>query len=121
VFEPDSYTVVQFDPQTMTWQSLEDAGQGGRAARFMSHQLPANIRLEVLNEAELPLSDSAEFAADRDNEDRLMPQFVSLSSGEVLPAELAVVLLEGDRVQREARMAYSSLYGLELDWSGGDD
>lgn len=121
VFEPDSYTVVRFDPETMTWQSLDDAGQGGRAARFMSHQLPANIRLEVLNEAELPLSDSAEFAADRDNGDQPMPQFVSLSSGEVLPAELAVVLLEGDRVQREARMAYSSLYGLELDWGGGDD
>ncbi|AOS97884.1 hypothetical protein AUP74_02487 [Microbulbifer aggregans] len=121
VFEPDSYSVVRFDPITMTWESLGEAAQGTAAARFASHQLPDNIRLEVLSEAEMPVTAPAEFAADRRNDEKPIPQFVSLSSGEVLPAELAVLLLEGGRVQREARMNYSSLNGLELQWGANDE
>ncbi|GAA5523549.1 hypothetical protein Maes01_00097 [Microbulbifer aestuariivivens] len=120
VFKRDSYTVVQFDPASMQWLAPESGAGGRSSARFLAHQLPENIRLEVLSEAEIPSSDAAEFAAGRDD-DSPQPQFVSLSSGEILPAELAVQLLDGDRVQREAHLAYSSLYGLELNWSASDD
>ncbi|WP_237064927.1 type II secretion system protein [Microbulbifer guangxiensis] len=121
VFEEDSYSVVRFDAVTLTWEPLAEAVQGTAAARFASHQLPGDIRLEVLSEAEMPVSTPTEFAADRREDDEPVPQFVSLSSGEVLPAEIGVQLLESGRVLREARLNYSSLHGLELEWGAADD
>ncbi|MEX2962784.1 type II secretion system minor pseudopilin GspH [Microbulbifer sp. TYP-18] len=116
VFNSDGYSVVRYDPTSLEWQSPEaDAETASTMAqRFAVHQLPGNMRVEVLQQAELPSA-----ASDEDTEDPV-PQFIALASGEVLPAELAVVLLEDREVSRAASISYSSLYGLQLQWQTDD-
>jgi general secretion pathway protein H len=99
-------------------KSGKDSGKD-RVQRFAGHQLPGNMRLEVLSEAELPGDAPAEFATEQKKqkeENKAMPQFVALSSGEVLPVELALYLLRDGEISRGAFVSYSSLSGLQLRW-----
>lgn len=118
VLEPDTYSVVRYDPSTMKWQSLDDAGAAASGARrFASHQLPPHTRLEVLSQTELPMAEETEFAAGESGDDEdLKPQFVALSSGEILPVELAVLFVTDGQVDRAAGISYNSLHGLQLEW-----
>ncbi|WP_299942883.1 type II secretion system minor pseudopilin GspH [uncultured Microbulbifer sp.] len=117
VLKAESYRVVRFDPATMAWQDPDAALAGARATRFMMHEFPPNVRLEVIAEAELPVAESTEFAEEESDEAvDARPQFVALSSGEVLPVELAVYLVEDGDFARGATISYSSLYGLQLEW-----
>ncbi|WP_444884973.1 prepilin-type N-terminal cleavage/methylation domain-containing protein [Microbulbifer sp. PSTR4-B] len=120
VLEPESYTVVRFDPTSMTWQAPDVAAAGRRSQRFAAHELPTIVRLEVLEEAELPSTQSTEFAEEQSDEEKIKPQFVALSSGEVLPIKLAVFLVEDGDFSRGATISYSSLYGLQLEWQADD-
>lgn len=121
VLEPESYTVVYFDPDTMTWQAPDAAIVGNRSQRFAAHEFPPNVRLEVISGAELPSTESTEFAEEESaDEESFKPQFVALSSGEVLPVELAVYLLEEGDFARGATISYSSLYGLQLEWQADE-
>ncbi|WP_226646363.1 prepilin-type N-terminal cleavage/methylation domain-containing protein [Microbulbifer variabilis] len=120
VLEPESYTVVRFDPSSMTWQAPDMAAAGRRSQRFAAHEFPANVRLEVLEEAELPSTQSTEFAEEQGDEENIKPQFVALSSGEVLPVKVAVFLIEDGDYARGATISYSSLYGLQLEWQADD-
>lgn len=114
VLESDRYTVVRYDATNMQWQSPEPGDSRAGAARFAAHQLPENMRLEVLEEAEIPT------ATGNDDDDGPMPQFVALSTGEVLPVELALLLIEDREVARAASITYSSLSGLQLQWQSDD-
>ncbi|WKD51163.1 type II secretion system minor pseudopilin GspH [Microbulbifer spongiae] len=117
VLEAESYRVVRFDPATMAWQEPDSALAGARATRFVAHEFPPNVRLEVIAEAELPAVESTEFAEEESDEAAgARPQFVALSNGEVLPVELAVYLVEDGDFARGATISYSSLYGLQLEW-----
>ncbi|BBM03392.1 type II secretion system minor pseudopilin GspH [Microbulbifer sp. GL-2] len=123
VLEPESYTVVRFDPTTMTWQAPDAAMAGNRSQRFAFHELPPNVRLELIAGAELPSTESTEFAeeesADAD-EESAKPQFVALSSGEILPVELVMYLVEDGEFARGATISYNSLYGLQLEWQADE-
>ncbi|MFA0812039.1 type II secretion system minor pseudopilin GspH [Microbulbifer epialgicus] len=121
VLEPESYTVVRFDPTTLTWQEPDAAAVGNRGQRFAAHEFPPNVRLEVIAEAELPSTESTEFAEEENSiEESAKPQFVALSSGEVLPVELAVYLVEDGDFARGATISYNSLYGLQLEWQADE-
>ncbi|SHE55344.1 general secretion pathway protein H [Microbulbifer donghaiensis] len=120
VFESDRYSVVRFDPTVMKWQALDAAAAKSPAARFVTHQLPGNVRLEVIAEAQLPASAPAEFAAEADEAEQPIPQFVALSSGEILPVELAMFLLQDGDAGRGATISYNSLHGLQLEWQADD-
>lgn len=113
VLESDGYTVVRYDAVSMKWQAPEPSGSRASGARFAAHQLPENMRLEVLEEAEMPTGGG-------DDDDNQIPQFVALSTGEVLPVELALLLLEDREVARAASISYSSLSGLRLQWQSDD-
>ncbi|WP_237056249.1 type II secretion system minor pseudopilin GspH [Microbulbifer sediminum] len=117
--ERDKYAVVRFEPGTMRWESPA-AGQSS-ASRFAEHVLPGNVRLEVLEQAELPGAEDSVFTPAGDEGDKAQPpQFVALSSGEVLPVALAVILVENGDYVRTAKISYSSLNGLELQWQADD-
>lgn len=118
--ESDGYSVVRFDAAAMKWQALDTESAGRSAARFASHQLPENIRLEVLEEAQIPGAESKEFAAERKEEEEQLPQFVALSSGEILPVELAMFLLSDGDISRGASISYTSLTGLKVEWQVDD-
>lgn len=113
VLKSDGYTVVRYDATTMHWQAPEPGSARAGAARFAAHQLPENMRLEVLEQAEIP-------SAAGDDDDDPTPQFVALSTGEVLPVGLALLLLEDREVARAASITYSSLNGLRLQWQSDD-
>lgn len=129
VLEEDGYTVVRYDSSAMKWVELDFAENPGsaNARRFLSHQLSPNIRIEVLSQTELPGADSSDAEFGRksgkdasskkgDDDEESLPQFAALSSGEVLPVEIAVHLLKNDKVARSAVVSYSSLHGMELEW-----
>ncbi|WP_299585777.1 prepilin-type N-terminal cleavage/methylation domain-containing protein [uncultured Microbulbifer sp.] len=120
VLKPESYIVVRFDPSSMTWQAPDMASASRRSQRFATHEFPANVRLEVLEGADLPSTESTEFAEEESDEEDTKPQFVALSSGEVLPVKLAVFLIEDGDFARGATISYSSLYGLQLEWQADD-
>ncbi|WP_183459660.1 type II secretion system minor pseudopilin GspH [Microbulbifer rhizosphaerae] len=120
MMESDGYSVVRFDAAAMKWQALDTESAGRSAARFASHQLPENIRLEVLEEAQMPGAESKEFAAERKEEEEQLPQFVALSSGEILPVELAMFLLSDGDISRGASISYTSLAGLKVEWQVDD-
>ncbi|SDZ80193.1 type II secretion system minor pseudopilin GspH [Microbulbifer marinus] len=120
VLEQDRYSVVRFDPAAMQWQSLETGAAKSLAARFATHELPGNMRLEVIAEAELPAAAPAEFAADQEDAEQSLPQFVALSSGEILPVELALFLLQDADISRGASISYNSLHGLQLEWQADE-
>ncbi|GAA5444576.1 hypothetical protein Misp06_02763 [Microbulbifer sp. NBRC 101763] len=120
VLEPESYTVVRFNPATMTWQA-PDAAAGKRSQRFALHELPPNVRLEVIAGAELPSTESTEFAEEESSdEESAKPHFVALSSGEVLPVELVMYLVDEGDFARGATITYNSLYGLQLEWQADE-
>ncbi|WHI47071.1 type II secretion system minor pseudopilin GspH [Microbulbifer sp. VAAF005] len=119
VFEQGTYSVVHFEQETMTWLPLDSIVSGRRAARFAAHELPEIVRLEVITEAELPSAESTEFAEET-SEDRVVPQFVALSSGEVLPVEVAMYLVENGDDVRGATISYTSLNGLQLEWQADE-
>ncbi|MCW8125999.1 type II secretion system minor pseudopilin GspH [Microbulbifer halophilus] len=122
VLEPDNYSVVRYDPSTMKWQAPGDVAAGTGVERFTSHELPPHTRLEVLSQAELPMAEETEFAAEEsEDEDGPKPQFVALSSGEILPVELAILYMSDGEVGRTASISYTSLYGLQLEWQADDD
>ncbi|MFI2809992.1 type II secretion system protein [Microbulbifer sp. YPW16] len=120
--ERGEYSVVRFEPATMRWEKPGGKGAGrSSASRFAAHRLPDNIRLEVLEQAELPGAEESAFApAGSGDDEAQVPQFVALSSGEVLPVELAVILVENGDYARAAKISYSSLNGLELEWQADD-
>lgn len=122
--EEDGYRVLRFDASQLGWSEVDFTGAPTtQSRRFAAHQLPGDMRLEVLSEAQLPGSTEAEFAAERSkqkSENKPLPQFVALSSGEVLPAELALHLLRNGRVSRSAIISYSGLDGLTLEWLSDD-
>ncbi|WP_043316345.1 type II secretion system minor pseudopilin GspH [Microbulbifer sp. HZ11] len=130
VFEDDRYQVVRYDSSALRWQEIDVAGvaKTSSAGRFMSHELPSNMRLEVLSQAELPGADSnSSFtpsgrsnSAKDDKEKEVKPQFAALSSGEVLPVEVAFFLMRDGDVARGAVISYSSLYGMQLEWRTDD-
>ncbi|WP_231757291.1 type II secretion system minor pseudopilin GspH [Microbulbifer elongatus] len=131
VFEEDRYEVVRYDSSALRWQEIDVSGSAisSRAGRFMSHELPSNMRLEVLSQTELPGADgnSSSFTpsgrSDRDKDDEekeIKPQFAALSSGEVLPVEVAFFLTRDGDVARGAVISYSSLYGMQLEWQVDD-
>ena len=130
VFEEDRYQVVRYDSSSLKWQEADFTGSpnSANASRFMSHELPPNMRLEVLSQTELPGADSgsANFAPSgrseqgKKKEKELKPQFAALSSGEVLPVEVAFFLMRNGEVGRGAIISYSSLYGMQLEWQADD-
>lgn len=120
VLESDGYSVVRYNPTELQWQSLDEAAAKSVAARFVAHQLPDNMRLEVLEQTELPAAEATEFAAEEDSDEQPVPQFVALSSGEVLPVELAMFLLQDGDISRGATISYNSLHGLQLEWQADD-
>lgn len=120
VLESDGYSVVRFDPTTLKWVSLDSIVTGSAAARFASHELPPNARLEVISETELPNVEETEFAAEQGEGDDQIPQFVAMSSGEILPVEMAVFLMEDGDISRGATISYTSLHGLRLEWQADD-
>ncbi|SDK20126.1 type II secretion system minor pseudopilin GspH [Microbulbifer yueqingensis] len=119
--ERHGYTVMRFDPETLRWQGLDSVGTGSAARRFAEHRLPDNIRLEVLEEPEMPGAGASAFSPGdgKEGQDEI-PQFVALSSGEVLPVEMAMVLVEDGDSARAATISYSSLRGLELEWQSDE-
>ncbi|MCO1335124.1 type II secretion system minor pseudopilin GspH [Microbulbifer sp. OS29] len=120
VLEQASYSVVRFEPETMTWLPLDSVVAGTRASRFATHELPEIVRLEVIMQAELPAAESTEFAEERDAEEKVTPQFVALSSGEVLPVEVAMFLVEGGEDALGVTISYTSFNGLQLEWQADD-
>lgn len=120
MLESDGYSVARFDAAAMKWQSLDTEDASRSAARFASHQLPENIRLEVLEAAELPGAESKEFASERKDQEEQLPQFVALSSGEILPAEMVMYLLSDGDISRGASISYTSLEGLKVEWQADD-
>lgn len=138
VLEEDRYSIVRYDSSSMKWQEMDfsAAPKSTNARRFMAHELPPNIKLEVISQSELPGAEDqqAEFGRQTggrgsepenqksDDEDEVLPQFAALSSGEVLPVEIAVHLLtDGNReIGRSAVISYSSLHGMQLEWLGDD-
>lgn len=132
VLHEDSYSIVKYDSSTMKWEKMDFSGNpaAANARRFTAHELPPNMRLEVISQAELPGAEDkqAEFGrksgsgngAKSDDGDEELPQFAALSSGEVLPVEIAVHLLKDGEVGRSAVITYSSLYGMELEWLSDD-
>ncbi|MCX2800485.1 type II secretion system minor pseudopilin GspH [Microbulbifer thermotolerans] len=120
VIEPDGYAVVRFNSAQLQWETLEDSGTKS-AARFVAHQLPDNMRLEVLEEAQMPVAAPAEFAAEEKSKKKQpSPHFVALSSGEILPVELAFYLLEDKDISRGAFISYNSLDGIKLEWQSDE-
>ncbi|MFD1217667.1 MULTISPECIES: type II secretion system protein [Microbulbifer] len=138
VVEEDRYSIVRYDSSTMQWQEMDFSGDPNstNARRFTAHELPPNMQLEVISQTELPGADDqqAEFgretggrgmapaAQNSDDDEEILPQFAALSSGEVLPVEIAVHLLsEGNReIGRSAIISYSSLHGMQLEWLSDD-
>ncbi|QKX18242.1 type II secretion system protein [Microbulbifer sp. YPW1] len=140
VFEEDSYQVVRYDTATMKWQTIDFSGQAGASAsarRFTAHQLTPNMRLEILSQTELPGARDADSsfggsrasgsssskddkAGKKGKEEEILPQFAALSSGEVLPVEIAFLLLKDGDVGRAAVISYSSLYGMQLEWQSDE-
>ena len=142
VFEEDSYQVVRYDPSTMKWAEIDVSGQAGASAnarRFTAHQLTPNMRLEILSQTELPGAKSADtsFGGSRSSsgltaskknggdgkkgdDEEILPQFAALSSGEVLPVEIAFLLMKDGDVGRAAIISYSSLYGMQLEWQSDE-
>ena len=133
VFEEDRYQVVRYDSSALQWQEVDFSGSPNtaNASRFMSHQIPPNMRLEVLSQTELPASESSrssnfmpsgrsDSGNSKDKKKEIKPQFAALSSGEVLPVEVAFFLLRDGDVGRGAIISYSSLYGMQLDWQADD-
>lgn len=118
LLESDGYSVVRFEQAEMQWQPMD--ATGSPAARFSARQLPGNMRIEVLEEAQMPTPEVAEFAAEEEEEGRAVPQFVALSSGEVLPSEVAIFLLEDSDIARAAVISYTSLEGLKIEWQSND-
>ncbi|WP_346839991.1 type II secretion system minor pseudopilin GspH [Microbulbifer sp. SAOS-129_SWC] len=135
LIEKDRYSVVRFDPATMHWQDPDQkdpeqqgsdrqgserrGASGGAMQRFASHQLPGDTRIEVTDAAKLPVATPAEFGAKEEKKSK-QPQFVALSSGEILPVELEVYQLrDGDEVLG-ATISYTSLNGLQLKWQSDD-
>ncbi|MFV8782588.1 type II secretion system minor pseudopilin GspH [Microbulbifer sp. SA54] len=127
VLEEDGYTVVRYDNSAMKWVELDfaDNPASANARRFTSHELPQNMRIEVLSQTELPGANSsdAEFgrekgkgSSSKKDSKEALPQFAALSSGEVLPIEVAVHLLKNEKVARSAVVSYSTLHGMELEW-----
>lgn len=137
VVEENRYTIVRYDSATMKWQEMDFSAtpNAANARRFTAHELPPNMRLEVISQTELPGADAgqAEFGrrsgkvgegqSGKNDDKEVLPQFAALSSGEVLPVEIAVHLLtNGNRdVGRSAVISYSSLQGMQLEWLGDDD
>ncbi|WP_295797640.1 type II secretion system protein [uncultured Microbulbifer sp.] len=134
VVEENRYTIVRYDTGLMKWEEMDFSGtpDAPNARRFTAHELPPNMRLEVLSQTELPGADDnqAEFGrrsgsderAGSKDEEEVLPQFAALSSGEVLPVEIAVHLLtNGNRdIGRSAVISYSSLQGMQLEWLGDE-
>ncbi|MCA0901535.1 type II secretion system protein [Microbulbifer agarilyticus] len=129
IFEEASYRVVRYDASALKWLEVDFSATPGsaNASRFMSHELPPNMRLEVLSQTELPDADgqASSFSprsssAKKQDDEEIAPQFAALSSGEVLPVELAFLLMRNGDVGRGATISYSSLYGMELEWQADD-
>jgi len=132
VIDDHRYQVVSYDTGTMTWQEVDFSGAASAvvsqasARRFTAHELPPNMRLEVISQTELPGADAkAEFGSrsgggSKKDEEKLLPQFAALSSGEVLPVEIAFYLLKGNDIGRGALISYSSLHGMELEWDSDE-
>lgn len=123
VLKRDSYSVVRFNAETMKWEPLDDAAGKTGAARFASHELPGDTRIEVVTEAKLPVAAPAEFAAEqsrKEKEDDATPQFVALSSGEILPVELEIYMLRDGDIASGATISYTSLHGLQLEWQADE-
>nr|WP_010130453.1 prepilin-type N-terminal cleavage/methylation domain-containing protein [Microbulbifer agarilyticus] len=135
VFEEASYRVVRYDSAALKWLEVDFSANPGsaNASRLLSHTLPPNMRLEVLTQTELPDADgqttsfspSSSSTRKQDDEageegEEITPQFAALSSGEVLPVELAFLLMRDGDVGRGAIISYSSLYGMGLEWQADD-
>ncbi|MCK7596736.1 type II secretion system GspH family protein [Microbulbifer sp. CAU 1566] len=132
VFEENSYQVVRYDTSTMKWQPIDFSAtpNAANARRFSAHELPVNMRLEILSQTELPGANSKDttFGGSRKDskvgkkgkDDEVLPQFAALSSGEVLPVEIALFLLKSGDIGRGAIISYSTLHGMELEWDADD-
>ncbi|WGL17153.1 prepilin-type N-terminal cleavage/methylation domain-containing protein [Microbulbifer bruguierae] len=141
VFEDHRYTVVRYESNAMEWQEIDFSGIPGAsgvagAQKFTAHQLPPIMRLEILSQTELPgaQDEQASFggnrpsnsAADeggkrsRKKDEKILPQFAALSSGEVLPVEIGFFLMKDGDIARAAIISYSSLYGMQLEWQSDD-
>lgn len=134
VFEKDSYQVVRYDSTSMNWQQVDFSGapNSASARRFSARTLPPNMRLEVLSQTELPAARNKQtsFGGNRRSDDQsegkkskkkeLLPQFAALSSGEVLPVEVAFYLMRNGDIGRGAILSYSSLHGMHLEWQADD-
>ncbi|AQQ67627.1 type II secretion system protein GspH [Microbulbifer agarilyticus] len=129
VFEESSYQVVRYDSSALKWLEVDFSATPGsaNASRFMAHELPPNMRLEVLSQTELPDADGQttsfspnSSSSKKQDDEEIAPQFAALSSGEVLPVELAFLLMRNGDVGRGAIISYSSLYGMELEWQADD-
>ncbi|MCH9692549.1 MAG: general secretion pathway protein GspH [Gammaproteobacteria bacterium] len=136
LLEEEAYRVVRYDPLASQWSEIDFSSDTAGAVnhRFAAHALPPNMHLEVLEQTELPGADETEAGADdlenideegNDGEDGPQraptPQFAALSSGEVLPVEVAMHLMKGRDISRSAIISYSSLYGMQLEWLVDDD
>ncbi|WP_105104093.1 type II secretion system protein [Microbulbifer pacificus] len=133
VFEERSYQVVRYDSSTMKWQEIDFSAtpNAANARRFTAHELPSNMRIEVLSQTELPGNTSKQSSfggsrrgkgggRDKDDKEELLPQFAALSSGEVLPVEIGFFLLRDGDIGRAAIISYSTLHGMELEWQADD-
>lgn len=132
VFEERSYQVVRYDSSTMKWQEIDFSAvpNATNARRFTAHEVPPNMRIEVLSQTELPgdTSEQSSFGGKRGNssargkkdEKELLPQFAALSSGEVLPVEIGFFLMRDGDIGRGAIISYSTLNGMELEWQADD-
>ncbi|QIL89241.1 prepilin-type N-terminal cleavage/methylation domain-containing protein [Microbulbifer sp. SH-1] len=135
VFEERSYQVVRYDSSTMKWQEIDFSAvpNANNARRFTAHEVPPNMRIEVLSQTELPgdTSEQSSFGGKRSSssssgsrgkkdEKELLPQFAALSSGEVLPVEIGFFLLRDGDIDRGAIISYSTLNGMELEWQADD-
>ena len=133
VIEERSYQVVRYDPATLKWQQIDfssvpGAANAANARRFSAHELPPNMRLEILSQSELPGANGGEAtfggksksSGKKGKDDEVLPQFAALSSGEVLPVEIALFLMKDRDIGRGAIISYSSLHGMELEWQADD-
>ena len=139
VFEEHGYQVVRYDSSSMKWQEMDFSGQPAavNARRFTAHELPPTMRLEILEQTELPGADSknTSFGGTRRStsdtgkdssgkrkkgDEEILPQFAALSSGEVLPVEIGFFLMKDGDIGRAAILSYSSLYGMQLEWESDE-
>ncbi|GMG88239.1 type II secretion system protein [Biformimicrobium ophioploci] len=131
------YTVVIFDRSAERWidfpsvafLAAEAGSEPGNVREiFLPYSVPPNISLDVISKAQLLPGnrddEDEEAARDEEEEENSLPaytpDFVALASGEVLPVEVSVQLLDSGNATSSAVVTYNNLTGFLISWGDVD-